>query len=87
MDNSNDSLERRCPRLGGQVTFHYCRQCGDNDLPCWKAIDCWWEYFDIMTFFKKNLSEDQFNQLVTLRPKPKVTSLIEMIEQAKKRCR
>jgi hypothetical protein len=31
------------------------------------------------------LTENQFNHLMAARPKPKVTSLIELIEQARKR--
>jgi hypothetical protein len=34
---------------------------------------------------KSRLPEDQFNRLMTARPKPKVTSLLELIEQARKR--
>jgi hypothetical protein len=86
MDGDNDNRERRCPRLGGPVSFRYCRQEGENDLPCWKVIDCWWESFEIGAYLRRNLSEDQFRRLATFRPKPKVSSLIEMIEQAKKRC-
>jgi hypothetical protein len=33
---------------------------------------------------KDHLTEDQFNQLMEARPKPKVSSLVELIEQAKK---
>ena len=36
-------------------------------------------------YLKDNLSEDQFNHLMEARPKPKVTSLLELIEQAKSR--
>ena len=80
------NLERRCPRLGGPVTFQYCRDCGEGDLPCFKVIDCWWEYFDVVSFFQKILSEQQFSQLTRMKPKPKVNSLLELIEQAKNRC-
>jgi hypothetical protein len=31
------------------------------------------------------LSEDQFNRVMEDRPKPKVASLVELIEQARKR--
>lgn len=87
MVDRGKQLERRCPRLGSQVSFEYCRECGEGDLPCFKVIDCWWEIFDVVAFFQNQLSNDEFNRLVQLKPKPKVTSLIEMIEQAKKRCR
>lgn len=86
MNDNSDHLERRCPRLGGQVAFQYCRKCGDGNLPCFKVIDCWWEFFDVIAFFQNQLSEEDFNRLLQLKPKPKVSSLIEMIEQAKKRC-
>ncbi|MBW1840706.1 MAG: hypothetical protein JRF27_04315 [Deltaproteobacteria bacterium] len=85
MDKGKDHLVRRCPRLGGPVSFQYCRTCGDNDLPCWKTFDCWWEYFDVVAYLKKNLDEDTFNRLAATKAKPKVTSLVELIEQAKKR--
>ena len=86
MANNGEQFERRCPRLGGQVSFQYCQACGDGNLPCFKVIDCWWEIFDVVAFLQKQLSEDDFNRLVQLKPKPKVSSLVEMIEQAKKRC-
>ena len=85
MEESKDHLSRRCPRLGGPVTFQYCRLCGEESLPCWKIFDCWWELFDIATYLSTTLSSDMFNRLVNTRPKPKVSSLIELIELAKNR--
>ena len=83
MNEGNKGLQRRCPRLGGPVSFEYCMECGNGKQPCWKIVDCWWEAFDIVTYLKKNLSEEEFNRLIHTRPKPKITSLIEMIEQAR----
>ena len=83
MNEDDKSLQRRCPRLGGPVSFEYCMKCGDGKQPCWKIVDCWWEAFDIVTYLKTKLSEEEFNRLVHTRPKPKITSLIEMIEQAR----
>jgi hypothetical protein len=85
MDTGKDHLNRRCPRLGGPVTFHYCRQCGDGGEPCWKVFDCWWEAFDIVSHMKACLAADQFERLLQARPKPKIDSLVDLIEQAKKR--
>ncbi|MGD8292144.1 MAG: hypothetical protein PVF37_10595 [Desulfobacterales bacterium] len=85
MKNKESSLMRRCPRLGNPVPFDYCEICGDDQQPCFKILDCWWEYFDVVQYLKENLTEDQFNQLVQARPKPKITSLIELIEQARER--
>lgn len=78
-----DDLLIRCPRLGSNVGFGYCRNCGDGQSPCFKAFDCWWETFDVVAYFKERLSEEEFERLVHLRPKPKVSSLLELIEQAR----
>jgi hypothetical protein len=75
-------LQRRCPRLGGIVSFDYCMKCGDGERPCWKIMDCWWETFDIVLFLKQSLSKEEFEHLTRLRPKPKVTSIIELIQKA-----
>jgi hypothetical protein len=85
MDDSKDAYERRCPRLGHTVSFHYCRECGDDGDPCWKSVDCWWEYFDIMEYLKNNLPEETVEKLMTARPKPKTTHLVELIQQAQQR--
>ena len=85
MAATKDHLKRRCPRLGGPVTFEYCKICGDDNGPCWKTIDCWWEYFDIRLYLKENLPENEFNRLLNAGPKPKISSIVDLIEQAKKR--
>ena len=85
MRKIHDHLDKRCPRLGGTVTFGYCRLYGGDDLPCWKVFDCWWETFDIVEFMQSLLTAEQFDQLRTTTPKPKVASLVELINQAKMR--
>lgn len=88
MNENIDQLERRCPRLGGPVFFSYCKTGADDHSVCWKIFDCWWEYFDVVGYLKKSLTEDNFKNLEKLansRPKQKIVSLVEIIEQAKKR--
>jgi len=85
MDESIDQLERRCPRLGGPVLFAYCKTSSDNHSVCWKILDCWWECFDVVGHLKKFLSEDELKELANKKPKPKIVSLVELIEQARKR--
>ncbi|BBO90910.1 hypothetical protein [Desulfosarcina ovata] len=81
-----DSLERRCPRLGGDVNFSYCRSCGEQHAPCFKIFDCWWERFDVVAHLKAHLAADDFEKLTLRRPPPdKVTSLVDLIRQAQKR--
>jgi hypothetical protein len=83
MEADKDRLTRRCPRLGGPISFSYCRICGQDRQPCWKVFDCWWEIFDIVSYMKTRLDADQFDRLRKNRPEPKINSLLDLIEQAK----
>ena len=84
-DSEHDDRERRCPRLGGPVAFAYCRQCADNAEVCFKILDCWWEYFDVVSEMKRHLSPEALQSLLDARAKPKITSLLEIVEQVKAR--
>ena len=84
-ENEKDGLEQRCPRLGGPITFKYCRQGGEGQKPCFKILDCWWETFDVKTYLEHILSESEFAALVKAKPPDKINSLIDLIEQAKQR--
>jgi hypothetical protein len=79
-----DKLERRCPRLGGPVSFTYCRTAGDEKGVCFKILDCWWEYFDVAAYMKAELSAEEFEALSRKKAPSKVTSLLSLIEQARK---
>lgn len=80
-----DALERRCPRLGGEVAFAYCKVCGETQAPCFKIFDCWWERFDVVAHLRSCLSPDAFDALSTCHPQPKVASLVDLIRQAQER--
>ena len=84
MDETQDQRERRCPRLGGSVTFKYCRTVGEQSQPCWKIKDCWWERFDIQAFLAQNYSSDELKRLMEAAPKPKLVSLFEIMQQAQR---
>ncbi len=80
--------QRRCPRLGHPVPFSYCLQGGDDHGPCWKIADCWWEIFDVVAYLHAHFPPETVSVLLTPGPpKPKITGLVELIEQAKQRTR
>jgi len=85
MEPEIENQNRRCPRLGSPVPLSYCMKCNDNHRPCGKVIDCWWEFFDIKSYLEKNLSTEDFTELVNQKPQDKITSILELIEQAKNR--
>jgi hypothetical protein len=82
MIDENDRRTRHCPMLGHEVTFSYCRTPG-GDIPCLKIFDCWWEAFDVTAFMKTNYPPDVISR-ITEPPKPKISSLLDLIENAKK---
>jgi hypothetical protein len=82
----DDSFHIRCPRLGHQITFSYCRS-ENHGLPCFKTLDCWHTHFEVAEFLRKELPPDTWQKVFASPPKPKLISLVELIEQAKKRAK
>ncbi|MBI4966463.1 MAG: hypothetical protein HY913_24495 [Desulfomonile tiedjei] len=78
-----EETEIRCPRLGGPVTFGYCR-IERQQRPCQRAIKCWSGHFDVAAFFRERLTPDEFDACFLEQPLSKVVTLIELIEQARK---
>lgn len=72
-----------CRRLGHDVHFAYCRKT-DDGRPCFKIMDCWFEYFDIRAWMTAHYTEEEI-QALTKGPGSKVTSLVELIETARRR--
>jgi hypothetical protein len=76
-----DDKQKRCPMLGHQIGFDYCRTLGNN-FPCKKIFDCWFEQMSIVDFIKEHYGEKAVDKLL-IPSKPKMLSLLELIEQAK----
>jgi len=74
----------RCPRLGHQITFSYCRT-ENRGLPCFKTLDCWFQHFEVENYLQDELSSEEWDKIFKTPPKPKMLSLVELIEQAKRR--
>ncbi|MCJ7595940.1 MAG: C1 family peptidase [Desulfobacterales bacterium] len=73
----------RCPRLGHQITFSYCRS-ENTGLPCFKILDCWFDQFLVEEYLRKELKPEEWKRAFERPPKTKVLSLVELIEEAKK---
>ena len=72
----------RCPRLGHQINFVYCRK-ENRGIPCFKTLDCWYSYFDVHKFLEEKLSKEDFRKAFEEKGQPKVLSLLDLIEKAK----
>ena len=73
----------RCPRLGGEVPFSYCRTLQDG-MPCDRVVICWELVFDIGTFLQEHYTSAEIKKFLNPTPKDKMSTLLDIIEQAKK---
>ena len=83
--NEHDQRLIRCRMLGHDLNFGYCRE-GVGELPCRRIFDCWFEQFDVESFMREHYTKEQIEKILT-PPKPKMASLIELIQQANKNVR
>jgi hypothetical protein len=81
-----DDEKIRCPRLGHQISFSYCRS-ENLGLPCFKTLDCWHGHFSVEEYMKQELTPEEWEKVFNRPPKPKILSLVELIEQAKKQAK
>ncbi len=79
-----DAYRIRCPKLGGEVTFAYCRR-EQGELPCSRVILCWQTHFPVQAYLKDRLSDDEWEACFNTPPRDKMTTLVELIEAAKQR--
>ncbi len=78
------NLVIRCSRLGGEAPFSYCEREG-GDIPCRLVIDCWSRIFPVEAYLRKKMTEDAWIRLVSQSPRDRLTSLLDVVEKAKKR--
>jgi len=67
--------------LGHMVHFKYCRSV-NQESPCKKILDCWFEQIPIQQYISENFDTQVIEKLMS-KPKPKIMSILELVEQAK----
>lgn len=83
MKTPHDHKITRCPKLGDEMTFAYCLQ-ESGDLPCARILVCWQAAFDVPAVLQAHLDPGAWEAFSRALPKDKVSSLIELIEKAKR---
>jgi len=78
----HDEKTMRCPRVGGEVTFRFCR-FENNMLPCRFIVGCWQGQMGIEKLLHEHYSEDELNRIFA-PPKPKIESLVGVMEKVQK---
>ena len=79
-----NSFQIRCPRLGQQIHFSYCRQ-ENMGLPCFKALDCWHIHFRVVDYLRQELTGVEWEESFEKPRTPKIVSLARLIEKAQKK--
>ncbi|MFZ7110947.1 MAG: hypothetical protein ACOWYE_04625 [Desulfatiglandales bacterium] len=80
----DESYTIRCPRLGHQIPFSYCRS-ENRGLPCFKCLDCWYEHFLIEDWLRNALTPEEWQKAFERPTGGKMLSLVELIQEAKKK--
>lgn len=79
-----DTLETRCPKLGGPVTFDYCRKVADG-LPCSKSLICWEMIFPVEEYMARVLTQEEWRTVFEQPPKARLDVILEVAAQASER--
>ena len=82
MIEKHDELVIRCPQLGGEVPFRYCRTVQEN-LPCRRVMVCWEFRIEISKFLSQNYSADEIQHALAPPAKTRLDTILELIEKAK----
>ena len=81
MTEEYDELTIRCPQLGGEVPFRYCRTTQEN-LPCRRVMVCWEFRIEISKFLREHYSIEQIQCALTPPAKTRLDTIPELIEKA-----
>ena len=82
MIEQHDDKTIRCPRVGGEVNFKFCRS-ENNMLPCRWVVGCWQMQMDVKKFLDEHYSKEELEKIFA-PPRPKIESLMDLIEKAKR---
>jgi hypothetical protein len=80
MIEEHDSKQMYCRALGHRVPFSYCRKPG-KELFCRNILSCWSGTFDVTAYIEEHFTREQIEGALT-PPKPKIASLVELIQRA-----
>lgn len=79
-----DHIQVRCPRMGHQIDFGYCRAMSDG-LPCPQAINCFYYTFPVEAYFRRVLKEETFARIFLSEKPGRYESFLQTVSEAKER--
>ncbi len=79
-----DHIEVRCPRMGHQINFGYCRAMSDG-LPCSRSITCFYYTFPVEAYFRRVLKDETFASIFLSEKPGRYESFLRTVSEAKER--
>lgn len=79
-----DKLEIRCPKLGHEIPFSYCRHEGGS-MPCFRILSCWHSRIPVEEELQAIMDAEQWDQFLSQRPPDKLSTILDVIELAIRR--
>lgn len=80
MQDRYEKQEIRCPKLGHEVTFGYCRQEG-GATPCQRIISCWGGRLRMDIQAQQNFGSELWRRLDSLKMKDRLSTLLELVQK------
>jgi len=77
---SFDHLIIRCPSLGGEVPFSYCRKQGAG-VPCPRLPGCWMDRVDIESYLKSFFSPEEAASFFQEVPQGRMDIFLSSLER------
>jgi hypothetical protein len=81
-----DHVAVRCPKLGSEVTFGYCR-AASSGLPCERALGCFEQLLPAEAYFRRVLRDETYDACFASPPPDRYGALLSTIAEAKGRRR
>ena len=78
-----DTIPIRCPRLGGDAHFRFCRT--SEEPFCHRIIVCWAEKIDIGEFLARHYTPEQIHSGLERKSGPKLDQILKAAEKAKEK--
>lgn len=83
MLEEHDKLSRRCPPLGGEVPFLYCRTV-NMKLPCKRIEQCWSLKFEVSEWLEKNFTPEQLEKTFSSDEHSRIQKILKIAYEALK---
>ena len=73
-----DYMMNRCPKLGSEVTFGYCR-IEQGNLPCTRIISCW-PVLPVERWMQETFSPEMLKSFLEQPAKSRIDTIFETLD-------